>query len=76
MKPRFCAVGVKVLQSTVERTEVLVIGVAVCKVFAVLSVIAVVVVVVVVAAFIVVAVVVGAAVNAITAAFRQLRWIA
>ena len=76
MKPRFCAVGVKVLQSTVERTEVLVIGVAVCKVFAVLSVIAVVVVVVVVAAFIVVAVVVGAAVNVITAAFRQLRWLA
>ena len=76
MKPRFCAVGVKVLQSTVERTEVLVIGVAVCKVFAVLSVIAVVVVVVVVAAFIVVAIVVGAAVNVITAAFRQLRWLA
>ena len=76
MKPRFCAVGVNVLHSTVERTEVLVIGVAVCKVFAVLSVIAVVVVVVVVAAFIVVAVVVGAAVNVITAAFRQLRWLA
>lgn len=75
MKPRFCAVDVKVLRSTVERTEVLVIGVAVCKVFAVLSVIAVVV-VVVVAAFIVVAVVVGAAANVITAAFKQLRWLA
>lgn len=76
MKLRFFAVGVKVLRSTVERTEVLVIVVAACKVFAVLSVIAVVVVVVVVAAFIVVAIVVGAAVNVITAAFRQLRWLA
>ena len=56
MKPRFCTVGFEVLCSTVELTETFVVGVAVCDVFAILSIIAVVV-AVAVAAFIVVAVV-------------------
>ena len=71
MKPRFCVtMGVEVLCSTIELTEKLVVGVAVCEVVAILSVIPVILLVVV--AVFIVAVVVSATVVVVTGAFGLL----